>query len=86
MPMKPILLLAALLVLSPQANAQPEEGQVPVDFEGEEEVTFEEEETDQSTPMATPVPEYHYQCWLLILPLICIGLLAWNVAPARNKK
>ena len=65
---------AALLCLAllGQPEAEPE-------VDEEVEVTFEEEVDRAELDDLPPLPEYEYSKWLLGLPVLCVGLLAWNV-------
>ena len=100
------LLTVLVLALPVVATAQPtsttsevldesdvEEGEVEVDFDDEEEVTF-AEEVDRGAFDSTPlVPEYDERPWLSVLPVLCALVVAWNVRfkpgqrrHARSKK
>jgi hypothetical protein len=80
------VLLVVLLLHPIVASANEEE--VPVKFEGdeevvvegEEEVVFEEEVDADGLGDVAPIPDYEYNQWLLAFPFLCLGLLAWSVA------
>jgi hypothetical protein len=66
-----------------------EEGEVEVDLDQEEEVevdfaTEEDPTGDQQNSQAVtelmPLPDFDYNAWALVLPLLGLGLLAINVA------
>ncbi len=69
------------------AGALPADEEVPVDFEGNEEVVFEGEQEvhfDEKADSAvsdrlTFIPEHEYDTWVLVFPLLCLALLAINV-------
>lgn len=78
------VLLIGLLIHPVLASAEEEvpvkfEGDEEVVVEGEEEVVFEEEVDAEGLGDAAPIPDYEYNPWLLAIPFLCLGLLAWNV-------
>jgi hypothetical protein len=77
-----------LIVMLLQAvGAQPGDGEVLVKFEGdeevvvdsEEEVVFEEEVDPKALGDSAPIPDYDYNQWLLVFPLLCLVLVGFNV-------
>ena len=88
--MKICILLISCICIPIMANAQPSDEEIPVRFEGDEEVvvegevevTFDDEEETDSTGLANSglAPEHEYSAWLMVLPLLCLALLAMNVS------